>query len=364
MKKYTHIWTDIVHGNIDVRPNQKFTALMICVCLVHLCYSFCFFYLDIPFLCIYNAVTVLFYILNSYMTYKERYSFSYTGSFLEINLHAILTSILLGKEPGFSMFCIIIVPIAFYMAFSLETFRRSIFVPTLFAFLSLFIFLFCYMVTYFCKPLYGPLPPQQTLFFYCFNTFVTFAVLILFSLLFIFEIRNAQIRLEHQNQTLDLLANQDTLTGLLNRRSMQKHLKQALTDARNANAPFCLVLCDIDDFKKINDTYGHDCGDKVLVHISQLIGSAVEGNGCVCRWGGEEILILLRTPFEAACQLTETIRNRIASEPTPYEEYSITHTMTFGISSFSPELSLDAMISLADKKLYIGKRNGKNRVVT
>ncbi|NLL79301.1 MAG: GGDEF domain-containing protein [Clostridiales bacterium] len=364
MKKYTHIWSDIVQGNIDVRPNQKFTALMICVCLVHLCYSFCFFYLVMPILWIYNALTVFFYILNSYMTYTEHYSFSYIGCFLEINTHAILTAFLLGWDVGFSMFCIIVVPIAFYMAFSLATFRRSIFIPTVFAILSLFIFLFCRILTYVQKPLYGHLPPFQALLLYCFNTFVTFAVLILFSLLFIFEIRNAQIRLEKQNKKLDRLANRDSLTGLLNRRSMQKYLLTAQTLALEKSAPFCLILCDIDDFKKVNDTYGHEGGDKVLIHICELLCSIVSEKGAVCRWGGEEILILLRTSLDTACEVTENMRSQIATQPTLYKEHEIHHTMTFGITEFSKEQSLDALISSADKKLYIGKRNGKNRIIT
>lgn len=364
MKKLFQSFRSIMHGQTIVLPEQKFTALIFCVSLVHLCYLFFFFILGIPLLYIYNLCAVLFYLFCTYYTYKEHYNFTFTGCVVEINIHALLTSLCIGYDGGFTMFCIIIAPIAFYMAFSLSAFRRRIFTPCFAAFFSFLVFLLAHFLSnYLPHPYEEFINARQTTLLYSFNATVTFFILVFFSLLFILEIQNVQFNLEKQNRYLDNLARMDFLTRLLNRRSMQEYLDQALHDAVQNSCPFCLVLGDIDDFKQINDTYGHECGDQVLVHISGMIRSQVGEPNQVCRWGGEEILILLHCPLEQSIELIEHIRRQIACVPTLYQEHRISHTMTFGLAACQPELSLEDIIRTADHNLYRGKRQGKNVVI-
>ncbi|MBQ7479141.1 MAG: diguanylate cyclase [Selenomonadaceae bacterium] len=101
-------------------------------------------------------------------------------------------------------------------------------------------------------------------------------------------------------EELEKYVNYDTLTHLLNRRSMDNYLQAAKRHAETGKATFCLMLMDIDDFKKVNDTYGHDCGDEVLKYVAGVVSTDVRKNDNVFRWGGEEILVLLNADEEKA----------------------------------------------------------------
>ena len=200
-------------------------------------------------------------------------------------------------------------------------------------------------------------------YFYYFNTMIMFGMLFLFSILFALEIRYMQKRMEQENLELEELAMFDPLTHLMNRRSMNNALHQAVSEAAAERKPFCLIMADIDDFKKINDTYGHDCGDEVLIIISNIISNNVRENDRVCRWGGEEILILLQADVDIAKRVAERVREEIADRKKWYRDADIRVTITLGIAEFQDGLNIRSLIDLADRNLYIGKNNGKNQVV-
>ena len=109
-------------------------------------------------------------------------------------------------------------------------------------------------------------------------------------------------------EELEKFINYDTLTHLLNRRCLDNYLECAYKQAKTGKSPFCLLMVDIDDFKKVNDTYGHDCGDAVLKEVSSRILAGVRDTDTVFRWGGEEILVLLRADEDGATQTAERIR--------------------------------------------------------
>lgn len=164
---------------------------------------------------------------------------------------------------------------------------------------------------------------------------------------------------------LEKYANYDTLTHLLNRKSMDGYLRAAHQKARNGKNPFCLMMVDIDDFKKVNDTYGHDCGDEVLKYVAHTIMSGVMKNDYVFRWGGEEICILMKTDVEHAVAAAERIRKDIEHDTIRYrDEIEVSVTVTIGISEYKELSSLQDIMDSADAKLYWGKRHGKNQVVS
>lgn len=110
-------------------------------------------------------------------------------------------------------------------------------------------------------------------------------------------------------------ANKQSLSALdayLNRRSMDNYLQEAYRQANTGKSSFCLLMADIDNFKQVNDTYGHDCGDEVLKYVAQTISTGVKKNDTVFRWGGEEICILLNTDEERAVAAAERILADIA----------------------------------------------------
>jgi diguanylate cyclase (GGDEF)-like protein len=123
-----------------------------------------------------------------------------------------------------------------------------------------------------------------------------------------------------------------------------------------------LAIADIDDFKKINDSYGHNAGDAVLKAVSERMKQQCPE--CrIARWGGEEFLILSQKNSEDGKALLEQMRQAIAGKAVSFEQQCIPVTMTIGIAARQPEQSIDAWIQNADSKLYIGKNNGKNQIV-
>ena len=123
-------------------------------------------------------------------------------------------------------------------------------------------------------------------------------------------------------------------------------------------------MCDIDNFKKVNDTYGHDFGDVVLKGIASITAEQVKGHGYVCRWGGEEILILINNASEeSSFRIAENIRRNVANRVFELNDKWIHCSLTLGIALYDGKEPVEETITRADYNLYCGKRNGKNAVV-
>lgn len=165
---------------------------------------------------------------------------------------------------------------------------------------------------------------------------------------------------------LEIAALTDPLTGLLNRRALYEFMNHEVKRVKRNNKPFSIVLCDIDNFKKINDSYGHDCGDYILRETGKLLRKNLREIDRVGRWGGEEFLILLpETQLKDAINVAEKLRLIISSHRFEYTpELTLTITITFGVSCFRPGSSLNNCLKNADQALYLGKSSGKNKVVT
>lgn len=159
------------------------------------------------------------------------------------------------------------------------------------------------------------------------------------------------------------LIEQDLLTGLNNRRSGEKKLKQVQIDNTRTGLPFSVAIGDIDHFKRVNDTYGHECGDVVLANVSGRLKRHMKGNGFAVRWGGEEFLLVYdRCNKEKAVGCLEDLMQEIRAAKIQYGEEVVQVTMTFGIEDGSED-NLDHIIRSADEKLYYGKNNGRNQIV-
>jgi diguanylate cyclase (GGDEF)-like protein len=166
-----------------------------------------------------------------------------------------------------------------------------------------------------------------------------------------------------QHNALLLISETDPLTGLLNRRSMMSRMGQLVSDYELRNQGFIIGMFDIDDFKKINDTYGHVFGDVVLREIAIRTVSILRAEDYLFRWGGEEFLVVLRNcDLVRGRGVAEKIRRIIADPPMHDGSTSVGVTITVGLSEYSGG-SIESMIVRADEALYLGKRSGKNRVV-
>lgn len=159
----------------------------------------------------------------------------------------------------------------------------------------------------------------------------------------------------------------DKLTGLKNRTGFysdygKKH-ERLLADEWEFHS-VSLIICDIDFFKKVNDTYGHNAGDAVLKHTAEILGRNCPSGAEVYRWGGEEFIIALPDKnLAGAAETAEKLRLAMEKSVCRFEELEIKVTMSFGCTEIDPEKSVENNISDADEKLYKAKESGRNRVI-
>ncbi|MEX0751385.1 MAG: PleD family two-component system response regulator [Xanthobacteraceae bacterium] len=158
----------------------------------------------------------------------------------------------------------------------------------------------------------------------------------------------------------------DPLTGLYNRRYMESHLGALMEQATARKKPLTVLVLDIDFFKAINDTHGHDAGDEVLHEFATRIKKSIRGIDLACRYGGEEFVVVMpETDLAVATLVAERLRRRIATEPFPLRqsEVMIEVTISVGISALAPNDDPASILKRADRALYRAKRDGRNRVV-
>jgi len=159
-------------------------------------------------------------------------------------------------------------------------------------------------------------------------------------------------------------ARTDPLTGLPNRRHLIELMECEVARVNRGGRSFCLLMADLDNFKTVNDRYGHDAGDMVLCEVARRLRAALRKQDTVARWGGEEFLLLMPESSEAgALILANKLRERISSEPIPLhgDRDTVTITLTLGFSEYRRGQDLDDCIRAADAALFQGKREGKDR---
>src|SRR5207248_11297909 len=158
----------------------------------------------------------------------------------------------------------------------------------------------------------------------------------------------------------------DALTGLYNRRYMESHVGTLVEQASARGKPLAVLVLDIDYFKSVNDTHGHDAGDAVLREFALRIRRSIRGLDLACRYGGEEFLVIMpETDLSAAALVAERLRRTIASEPFAIErgERAMAVTISVGTAALAGGDEPASVLKRADEALYRAKRDGRNRVV-
>ncbi len=168
-----------------------------------------------------------------------------------------------------------------------------------------------------------------------------------------------------RNESLRTLAAFDSLTGISNRTAITEVLNKATSLFQKAKLEALTVaIADIDFFKRVNDTYGHNCGDIVLKEVAFLMRDFMEGKGKVGRWGGEEFLfVFYNMNGEQVERDLYDLQGRLRRLVVNYENYSFNVTLTFGVAEYSPKRDVLDTIEEADRKLYMGKQAGRNVIV-
>jgi len=192
--------------------------------------------------------------------------------------------------------------------------------------------------------------------------FFTILLIVISSFLIIgYFIKTINKRLQSTQKKLKDQVNHDSMTGLFNRRYLYEIAEKIIKERRNSFKEIYLIMFDIDNFKSINDTYGHDIGDKVIIALANEVKKSTRKNDITARWGGEEFLILLPdTHLKGAQIIAEKIRANVEA----LKVENIKFTISIGISSFdfSEDKHIDDAIKKSDLALYEAKESGKNRV--
>ncbi len=181
-------------------------------------------------------------------------------------------------------------------------------------------------------------------------------------------------QLEKELERLQKLVHYDELTDVLNRRGFKEEAEKAFRAVSFGRStierrigfqiPFSIIFLDIDNFKKINDTYGHDAGDTVLQKVAGILHNRLRISDLFGRWGGEEFIIaLLGANIETAKAVAEQLREGIEHLKIPFKGERLTVTASLGITEYNNEKDLSELINKADKAMYNAKQKGKNRVI-
>ena len=178
------------------------------------------------------------------------------------------------------------------------------------------------------------------------------------------EVKAKTAELDKARNDAERLARTDELTKLYNRRAFTEQAAHSIKKARESRQPLSLVMFDIDHFKRLNDSYGHDAGDKVLQKLAEHIQASIRGTDIAARMGGEEFTILLPdTSTEQALSIAEQLNESIGELKVHFNNLVLSITASFGVSEFLPNQdSFESLFSRTDKALYRAKHLGRNRV--
>lgn len=220
------------------------------------------------------------------------------------------------------------------------------------------------LALYFYCRMYATTIQLQIFYDIFLQVFTTVAVFFMLYLNGMMLARDSQIierKLMKYNKELQRAANTDMLTKLWNRLFLMQYMEKKVA---SPDIFMSIAIGDIDFFKKVNDTYGHECGDEVLRTLAAVFKKEMEGHGVVARWGGEEFIFVFEgVNGDEAMVLLDHLQRVVRDTVINYEGLQLKVTMTFGLVEYDTKLRLDENINIADERLYIGKEKGRDRII-
>ena len=341
-----------------VRNAFEFTVTV--MCFVHALLFVIFLASEVMPLVLYNFVSVVIYTVCYFLCKTRHILVVYASIILEVIVYSVVSTYYVGLRCGTFFFLFSIIPIIIYFGSHLfkGSQRRGVVLMLILDFATFAVMYYCFADI---TPVYV-VSPFIKMILVIFSAFAMVFAVMFYNAIYIYSSENEVTNLEQKNRKLSADAQEDALTSLLNRRGFLPVIGKLMNDEKHNH--FCVSFCDLDNFKKVNDTFGHDAGDEVLKHVTLLIKK--EMKGCdICRWGGEEIVILMKDMrMEEAKERMETLRRNIEAEPTVFFNKHIPITVTIGLAENKEKFSApEEIIKVADARMYYGKQNGKNILI-
>ncbi len=308
-----------------------------------------FFFLGVPVLAVFNIFSSVAWFAGYLANQQGNHALAITLLTTEVVAHTIVAVYCVGWHAGFQNYLMAAIPFTMFNS-ALKTkliVLESIGIGAL----------YCALYALSIRAPNTTLAPALLETLYYANAVVTFAALAMTAYFF----RQASARAE---QRIKELADTDPLTQLPNRRKLWELLETERLRCERSGRPFFLVLADIDQFKTINDSHGHDCGDAVLRRVAGVMRRTVRKVDIVGRWGGEEFLIVLpEISLEHAIEVVERLRMGIEAAYLDFAGTRHSVTVTFGMTRYDQDRPLDLCVKQADDALYRGKQQGRNTVI-
>ena len=322
--------------------------LIMCLC-VHIFNAFLFWKFGLFPLVVLNAISSVIYVvfLTIFKDENLRISFAY----FEIIFFSAMTELISGGHFGTLTFVIGMVAVIFFMLPYSN--RKKHIYQLIGAALAVAISLIS-VFNYSLYPELMDLVLHHSSFVKVLNLIITLFSLFYLTNLYLVELRTTR-------EKLDYNSNHDMLTGLYNRRFFEGIMKRSKEEKETS---FSVAMLDVDDFKKINDTYGHETGDRVLATVSKCIEASLPENAVAVRWGGEEFVLYLPQIDETqALEVLNNFRAKLAEQAIYHKGIRVTITVTIGLCTGESIANYEEYLRQADEKLYWGKKHGKNQIV-
>lgn len=331
--------------------NKYKNVVFLAVCLViHLTYMVVFRMLGVHLLAYLNFFSSCFYFYFLFIK-RDTSETAMLSSYFEILLFSALSELALGREYGFFLYIIGMSATVFYLV---PSYKNKRFFYQIIGIALALILEAVVMLSGISFPAMREAAALYQPVIYLVNIGITATIVMAAAFFYARE-------LEKVWETLRYNMNHDALTGLYNRRFFEQQIEQMREQEKSQ---YVITMLDIDFFKKVNDTYGHEAGDQVLVEVSARLKEAAGKENLAVRWGGEEFIIYFsNTTSEQIYPQMEDLRKQIEDMVVEVAGKEIHVTITSGIAIGMPDSNYEKVIHNADEKLYLGKKRGRNQVV-
>ena len=331
--------------------------------LVHGGLMLIFLVADVIPLAMFNVLSVVVYLFCFILCRVGHIMPVYVSIVLEVTFYTVISTYFVGLRCGTYCFLFSIIPIIIYFGSYLIKGKKrwSVILVLILNFLT---FVVLYIRFFNAEPVFQ-VSPDIMLVLVVYSAFAMVFSILFYNAIYIYSSENQLSILQQENRQLSADAHEDALTSLLNRRGFLPLIRSLMEPKSGRRTIFCIAFCDLDDFKRVNDSYGHEAGDEVLLHATKMIQQELPGSD-ICRWGGEEFVILLKDcDILTARSKVERLRKTVESNPTEFVGKQIFVTMTIGLEeNLESYKNPEDIIKKADERMYYGKQHGKNILVS
>ncbi len=329
--------------------NKNKAFLTVCL-VIHVIYIVVFFQIQIRLLAYLNIFSASFYFYYLFIK-KDTSEESMVSTYYEILLFSALSELAIGPSFGFFLYMVGMSATIFYL---IPSYKHKRFIYQIIGIVSALLTESLIMIGHFQVLDIQSTAEKYRPVFFLTNLGITATIVLAATFFYSKETESVW-------ETLRYNMNHDTLTGLYTRRYLEKHIELI---PQNQRKQYVISMIDIDYFKKVNDTYGHEAGDAVLVNVSSCMQETVGTRNLAVRWGGEEFILYFpdATP-DIIYPMIEKLRLEIENMVTEVAGKEIHVTITGGVATGLADSNYEKVIRCADEKLYLGKQRGRNRVI-